>query len=219
MSTARQLTRRGEARRRQIVEHAARKFAEAGYDATSVTDLVSSLGVGKGVFYWYFSSKDELFREILTDALVGLRRRQQRAIEGESDPLARIELGIRASLAWLDEHRELLTLLQFASGDERFASLVRAGQDVAVRDAAVHVSEAIAHGRIRRDDPSLLAHAILGVTNHLAQVLIVQQGLPLERVSDLAVLFCRGGLTYMADEHASLPKPPPTQEGSAQPSL
>ena len=44
---------------------AARMFAERGYHPTSVSDIVESLGVGKGVFYWYFTSKDELFVDIL----------------------------------------------------------------------------------------------------------------------------------------------------------
>ncbi|MDQ1468483.1 MAG: TetR/AcrR family transcriptional regulator, cholesterol catabolism regulator, partial [Actinomycetota bacterium] len=36
--------------------HATALFAERGYHPTAVSDIVDSLGVGKGVFYWYFSS-------------------------------------------------------------------------------------------------------------------------------------------------------------------
>ncbi len=47
---------------------AASRFAEQGYHPTSVSEIVSGLGVGKGVFYWYFDSKEQLFLEILRDA-------------------------------------------------------------------------------------------------------------------------------------------------------
>ena len=60
--------------------YAAARFAEGGFHPTSVAEIVSGLGVGKGVFYWYFDSKDELFLEILKDAQQGLRRAQQHAI-------------------------------------------------------------------------------------------------------------------------------------------
>src|SRR5207249_4993583 len=107
----RKLTRRGRDRRRQLMDVATERFAENGYHPTSVAEIVQGLGVGKGVFYWYFSSKEELFGEILREAQQQLRRRQQAAIADEADPVGRIELGIRASLAWFEENRNLVNLL------------------------------------------------------------------------------------------------------------
>ena len=72
---------------------AASRFAEQGYHPTSVSEIVAGLGVGKGVFYWYFDSKEQLFLEILREAQTDLRRRQQQAIADEDDPIRRIELG------------------------------------------------------------------------------------------------------------------------------
>jgi AcrR family transcriptional regulator len=62
-----------EARRAQIKESALQVFAEQGYHATSVTDLVKAAGVARGTFYLYFDSKDALFLELLDDLLVHLR--------------------------------------------------------------------------------------------------------------------------------------------------
>src|SRR3954449_4455978 len=101
----RRLTQRGRERRRQLVEYAARRFAENGYHPTSVAEIVAGLGVGKGVFYWYFSSKEELFGEILREAQTDLRRAQKQAITDIDDPVRRIELGTRATMAWSANHR------------------------------------------------------------------------------------------------------------------
>jgi AcrR family transcriptional regulator len=190
----RRLTQRGKERRRQLMEHAATRFAENGYHPTSVAEIVQGLGVGKGVFYWYFSSKEELLLEILRDAQQDLRRRQQQAIGDEQDPVARIERGIRASMAWLAEHRQLMTLFQFAATEERFAPTLRRGQEVALADVVPHVKEGIVAGRIRDADPELLAHAILGVINHLARAFILERGEPPDEVADAAVTFALGGL-------------------------
>jgi len=168
----RRLTHRGKERRRQLMDFAARRFAERGYHPTSVAEVVQGMGVGKGVFYWYFSSKEELFLEILREAQHDLRRRQQQAFGDEDDPIQRIELGIRASMVWLAENRHLFTLLQFAASEERFAPSLRRGQDVAVADVAKHVKDAIAAGRVRDADPTWLAHSILGVTNQLARTFV-----------------------------------------------
>jgi AcrR family transcriptional regulator len=106
----RRLTQRGRDRRRQLMDYAARRFAENGYHPTSVAEIVQGMNVGKGVFYWYFSSKEELLTEILREAQQELRRRQQHAIGDEADPVRRIELGIRATMSWLQENRHLSTL-------------------------------------------------------------------------------------------------------------
>src|SRR5690348_6284080 len=128
----RKLTPRGRERRDQLIECAARLFAERGYHPTSVADIVGALGVGKGVFYWYFTSKDELLAEILRASHHDLRRRQQAAIVDEPDPVRRIEHGIRASLEWFGEHREFFAIIQFAATDETFAPILRSNDDVAL---------------------------------------------------------------------------------------
>ncbi len=190
----RNLTPRGQDRRRQLMDFAARRFAANGYHPTSVAEIVSGMGVGKGVFYWYFSSKEELLIEILREALYELRKRQELAIGDESDPVRRIELGIRASLEWISQARHLSTLFQFAATEERFAPTIRRGQQVAVADTAQHVRDAIEQGRIQAGDPLVLTHAILGVTNHLARVYILEAGETADRVGDTAVDFCLYGL-------------------------
>jgi AcrR family transcriptional regulator len=190
----RRLTQRGKERRQQLMAFAAARFAENGYHPTSVAEIVAGLGVGKGVFYWYFSSKEELFLEILRDAQHDVRRRQQQAIADEPDPLRRLELGIRASMAWFEERRDLFNLSQFAATEERFAPALRRGQDVALDDVVRHVKEGIVDGTIRDVDPRVLAHAILGVTSQLARELIHHKGEPAVDVADAAVAFCLEGL-------------------------
>ena len=176
------------------MEFAARRFAENGYHPTSVAEIVEGMGVGKGVFYWYFSSKEELLAEILKDAQYELRRRQQQAIGEEPDPIARIQSGIRASMEWLDQNRHLSTLFQFAATEERFAPALRRGQEVAVADVVRHVEEAITAGRIPDGDPLVLSHAILGVTNHLARIFLMERGQPADTVAEATIAFCLDGL-------------------------
>jgi AcrR family transcriptional regulator len=190
----RRLTQRGKDRRRQLMDFAARRFAENGYHPTSVAEIVQGMGVGKGVFYWYFSSKEELFQEILREAQTDLRRRQQQHVVETDDPVRRIEGGIRATMLWLAEHRHLIGLFQFAASEDRFAPSMRRGQDVSVADVVRHVKEGIVTGRIRDTDPLVLTHAILGVTNHLARVFIFERNESPETVADAAITFCREGL-------------------------
>ncbi|MGD0312955.1 MAG: TetR/AcrR family transcriptional regulator [Acidimicrobiales bacterium] len=197
---ARRLTPRGARRRQELMDLAAHRFAADGYHSTSVTSIVEGLGVGKGVFYWYFESKDELLTEILVEALRSMRLAQREAIAGEPDPARRIEGGIRASLRWLSDHRHLFVLLEFARTEERFAPLIRHGDQQTLADALPHVSAGITAGLLRGEDPTTLAMAIVGVTGHLARVLVLEQGRDAEQVAEAAISFCRQG--YVAGDLA-----------------
>ena len=121
-------------------------------------------------------------------------RRQQAAIAEEADPLRRIELGIRASLAWSADNEDLIKLVQFAETEERFADALRRGEEIAVADAV-----APPEGRHRRGpDPRRRSrgpgprrarrHGTAGPDLH------PRAPEPTTEVADAAVAFCRGGL-------------------------
>ncbi|AKU26466.1 TetR family transcriptional regulator [Geobacillus sp. LC300] len=52
-------------RRVRFIETAMKLFAEKGYHATSIQDLVEAWGISKGAFYHHFASKEELLLEVL----------------------------------------------------------------------------------------------------------------------------------------------------------
>lgn len=190
----RRLTPRGQERRAQLIEYSTALFASKGYHPTSVADIVDGLGVGKGVFYWYFDSKEELFVEILRAAQLDLRRRQRAVIADESDPVKRIADGVRAGVMWSAEHRELFQLFEFAQTDERFAPSMRIGRATLANDAVSHIKDAIAEGLIPDTDPDRLAWAILGVTGVLTNEFIHERGDGPEEISTAVIAFCLGGI-------------------------
>lgn len=193
----RKLTSRGSKRREQVTEAAARLFSEQGYHGTTVGDICDALSVGKGVFYWYFPSKEAVFSELLQDSLLELRRAQQAAIEGIDDPVARIEQGIRASIRFFRGNPGFLGLIRIAARYEEFASFVERGQEIVVSDTAAHIKEGMAAGSIRHGDPELMAHGILGAIFHFVEVYFgTEVGAAHDRpqLADEAVAFCLSGV-------------------------
>src|SRR6478735_2869143 len=185
----RRLTRRGEERKRQLMAFAAQRFAANGYHTTSVAEIVEGLGVGKGVFYWYFDSKEALFLAILADAQRDLRRRQGEAIRAAGDPIGRVERGLRASMTWSAEHPEMYRLFQIAASEEGFANALHRGEQVAVDEAAAQIREAMDAGLVPDGDAVLAAQAMIGVSNRL-----LARGLLDDAGIDAAVVFCLHGV-------------------------
>jgi AcrR family transcriptional regulator len=192
------LTKRGSKRRVQVMSAARRLFAEQGYHGTAVGEVCDELGVGKGVFYWYFESKEELFRELLRTSLYELRRAQEQAIEGVSDPVDRLEKGIRASIDFFRNDPGLLELIRIAARYEEFAGVVTESHEIVVADTATHIKDGMAAGEIRHGDAELMAHGVLGAIFHFVETYFGIEGTAADRpeLADEAVAFClRGMLT------------------------
>jgi AcrR family transcriptional regulator len=193
----RKLTRRGSKRRKQLLDAALKQFAYAGYHGTTVGDICDELGVGKGVFYWYFDSKDELFSELLKTTLYELRRAQEAAIVRAKDPMERIDQGIRASIRYFRENPGDVQLLRTAARYEQFASVLAHGQETVVADTALHIKAGMSEGKLRHGDPELMAHGILGAVFHFVETYFGIEGEISEdrpELEDEAAAFCLRGL-------------------------
>src|SRR4051812_10125514 len=70
-----------EAKVAEIVDAAARRLREGGYDALSVAALARELGIAQNAVYWYFPSKDHLFvaalERTMRDIMAGKPPRQR----------------------------------------------------------------------------------------------------------------------------------------------
>lgn len=65
MTTAKQPSDNQARRRREILDVAARLFAERGFNGTSMDDIAKELGILKGSLYYWIDSKEALLEEVL----------------------------------------------------------------------------------------------------------------------------------------------------------
>lgn len=55
--------------KRKIFETSMNLFATKGYDATSIEEITSVVGVAKGTLYYHFSSKEEIFNFLVEEGM------------------------------------------------------------------------------------------------------------------------------------------------------
>jgi len=88
---------------RHIARAAARLFAERGYDATSVREIVEAAGVAKPTLYYYFRSKEGLAQALLTVPLSNLVSTLRRIVTTVDGPIACLEQVIEAQYEFCRE--------------------------------------------------------------------------------------------------------------------
>jgi AcrR family transcriptional regulator len=157
----RRLTSQGIERKQQLLDAASRLFSERGYAETRILDICREAGVAKGLFYWYFDTKEAVFRDLADDLRLKLRREQTRAMAGHTDPLQRIRQGAEASVRFMAAHANSFALMTVENVDRQFVEDIRRGTEVHADDTERLVRAGIEAGQVRDEDPRLLAYSVL----------------------------------------------------------
>jgi AcrR family transcriptional regulator len=118
---------------------AATAFAHAGYAATSMEDVAAAAGVTKLIVYRHFSSKEELYRTVITQVALRLKAQFESAL-ADCHGMYRPGIATRAMLASARENPDGFRLLtRHAMREPEFAGVARqfvAGAS-AVADATI----------------------------------------------------------------------------------
>ena len=157
----RRLTDQGRERKQQLVDAAMILFAHGGYNATRISDICAAAGVAKGLFYWYFPTKLDLFTEVVRSMRHRLRRAQADAMSG-ADAVTRIHQGTAASVLFMAEHATYFALVDVERADRTIADALRSSGQIYLADVTALVRQAQAAGQIPDTDPALLALGVLG---------------------------------------------------------
>jgi TetR/AcrR family transcriptional regulator, cholesterol catabolism regulator len=159
-------------RQQQVVQDAARVFAERGYDQTSVQDLAEAIGLATGGIYHYVRSKERLLTLICDQLMDPLLARAQELVAEPSAPAESLRALVRLWVEHVVEHRDhLLVFQQERHMIERGAQWreVRANRKQFERLVA-HVIERVHQaGELAIPDERLALAALLGMVNHTAQ--------------------------------------------------
>jgi AcrR family transcriptional regulator len=167
------------------VEAAAVVFAEHGYTAARISDMVRLAGISQGNFYRHFQSKDEVLLAVLEDPLEELRR-SSGGQHGTEVVLSELIAANRAYFSTYARHRHLVRVLREAAAtNPEFRGLWLAMRRGFVERTAHWVERLQADGLVEPEaNPMMLAEALGSIVEHLAYVHIALQA-DLPRVETL----------------------------------
>jgi AcrR family transcriptional regulator len=152
-------------RREQILDAAARVFAEKGYHEAGIADIATDLGIGHGTFYRYFENK----KDIVTQAVdLAVRRIAETVLEEDpessntiDDYRAQIERVYLRLFTLQDSHPHLIRFLYRQATD---ASRLGVALDGFLAYTARLIENGITKGFLRPDiDIDIAAQALVAV--------------------------------------------------------
>src|SRR5438445_8688314 len=167
----RALSRKGAETRQRLLDAAEVVFAELGYHDASIVKLTEEAGVGQGTFYLYFSSKKEIFDELVRD----LNHRVRFAMkEASSKGTTRLEaelLGFGAFFRFTSDHPALYRIVRQAE----FVSpeMLHYHYEKLSEGYVEGLRESIARGEVGDIDPEVTAWALMAAGEMLGMRFIL----------------------------------------------
>ena len=154
--------------RQQVLEAAARLFAERGVQAVTMEDVAQAAGVGKGTLYRRYADKGQLVLALMGTCVGQLQSDLDAALQaadrhGRSpSALAQLDAVLACLVGWIEEHAAQLGVLSDqAAGDRRGAMLSGPLYQWMHGVLVGQLERASASGEIAVDDSAYVADALL----------------------------------------------------------
>ncbi|MBT2679488.1 TetR family transcriptional regulator [Bacillus sp. ISL-35] len=152
----------------KITEYSIKLFEKKGFSETSIQDIVDSIGVTKGSFYYYFSSKEELLMDIHLRYIDELLGRQEQILADQStgkQKLFDIVYMLISSIKTKGASAKIFFREMRHLSDARLAQII-AKRDEFRLNAERLIREGIENGEFRKDlNPVIVTFGILGAAN------------------------------------------------------
>src|ERR1700756_3996535 len=120
-------------RRARILQIAAHRFAEFGFEATTVRQIADDVNILSGSLYHHFATKDEMLHEIVRDAVLQVKDNAIRIASAPLDAEHRLVALILLDLGELTRNQEVHAILsnerRLFRQREEFAYVVQAKRD------------------------------------------------------------------------------------------
>jgi AcrR family transcriptional regulator len=120
-------------RRATILQVATRRFAEFGFEATTVRQIADDVNILSGSLYHHFATKDEMLHEIVRDAVLQMKDNATRIARAPLDAEHRLVALLLLDLGELTRHQEVHAILsnerRLFRQREEFAYVVQAKRD------------------------------------------------------------------------------------------
>ena len=103
------------ARRAQIIECAIETIATLGYAQASLAQIAKQTGISKGVITYYFTSKEELLEQVVTEIYTAAVQAVTPQIAAQPTAQLRLQAYIRSAVDYIGTHRtRMVALLEIA---------------------------------------------------------------------------------------------------------
>lgn len=152
--------KKSDSKRQAILDVAYRLFRTQGFDGTSISEITAQVGGSKATIYSYFASKEELFVECMIAAAEGFTMGTYARLNSNPADLGAALEDFGRSFLQFSFSADMVAVrrLMIAEAERSGVGKLFYAKIISMRaNMATFLSECMASGRLRRDDPIMAA--------------------------------------------------------------
>lgn len=151
--------------KRKIFETSMSLFAKKGYEATSIEEITSVVGVAKGTLYYHFSSKEEIFNFLVEEGMNLLKNSISIKTSKVDNVVDKLKAIILIQIKILIKYEDFITILlsQIWGKEPRNVACKNYVFDY-INIIEKIIQDGIDKGELNNVDPQVLASSIFGFT-------------------------------------------------------
>jgi len=172
--------------KKKIFVSAIKIFSRSGYEGAIMDDIAINAGVAKGTLYYYFKSKEEIFKYTINEGMNVILKQIEVATENEEDCLIKIRMLCRVQLSLVSENRDFFKVIMSQLWGREIRHIqIREVVQIYIDVIEKHLKEAIEQGVIKKSETSFMAYTFFGTLCSAAVYEIVNKdNLDVENVID-----------------------------------
>lgn len=158
--------------RQQILEAAKNLFADKGFEATNVRDIIHESNLSPGTFYNYFQSKEEIFEVLTTEIIDEVRNQIQQSYTNVKMDRSEINKSLQRFFnVFLGNPR----LMKFLSRNQSYLRELRSkGRfDAMLRDLEKALEDGVKNGMLPQLPVKIVAIAVFGAVFEIIATMVV----------------------------------------------
>lgn len=152
--------------KRKIFETSMKLFAQKGYDATSVEEITSVVGIAKGTLYYHFPSKEDIFNFLIDEGMKLLKNSIEIKTAKFNSAVSKIKAVILIQIKITAKYEDFITLIisqMYGTGSRNQKCKECVTEYLHILEKII--KKGIADGEIKQNDAKILSSVIFGLTS------------------------------------------------------
>lgn len=149
--------------KRRIFQISMDLFAKKGYDATSIEEITSIVGIAKGTLYYHFSSKEQILEFLISEGMQLLKHSIELKVKMADTFEDKIRAIVLVEVKVVDRYENLINLImnEFC-GDSKRNEMCRRAVYECVNVIEDVLNDGVDKGYLKRCDTQDIAFEIFG---------------------------------------------------------
>ena len=181
----------------ELIKESINLFVEKGFSATSIQDIVDTIGVTKGSFYYHFKSKEALLMDIHSHYIDDLLRRQQIILDTEKNYKDKLMAIVELIIGDIEKQGAVgrVYFREIRHLKEDNAAIIRRKRADFRDNIEILLAQGIEANEFRKElNPKIITFAILGITNWSYQWFNPEGSLSVKELSAMYMDFILYGI-------------------------